>query len=252
MSKILWSSTIIEVPSEMVTYTPKGKVSVKKTLTKMNNIATSQKKPAIKIIPSPDNKVHVVEGKQWDPNELQETLKKVNKMEAKNKGRVLSTAPKIFASKVATRARELVKKKARPKHKPPSDLLTEDQFIDEFDTNHAGFAFEQYNPKGFKALESLLTKLEKKEGYFHAFEALASGLYIPLPTVKKLVLKYGFRTVEEYMIEIARYVGEQVIIREVIVTNPFKTKLYKVLRFTSAENQQFKDDADYINRMQPY
>ena len=131
---------ILKIPSEMVTYTPKGKVSVKKTLTKMNNIATSQKKPAIKIIPSPDNKIHVVEGKQWDPNELQETLKKVNKMEAKNKGRVLSMAPKIFASKVATRARELVKKK-KPKKEPKkgqeesifesySDLRPEDvQFI---------------------------------------------------------------------------------------------------------------------------
>ena len=105
----------------MVTYTPKGKVSVKKTLTKMNNIATSQKKPAIKIIPSPDNNVHVVEGKQWDPNELQETLKKVNKMESKNKGRVLSMAPKIFASKVATRARELAKKKKEPKKEPKKE-----------------------------------------------------------------------------------------------------------------------------------
>ena len=118
MSKILWSTMIVKVPAEMVTYTPKGKVSVKKTLTKMNNIATSQKKPAIKIIPSPDNKVHVVEGKQWDPNELQATLKKVNEMEAKNKGRVLSMAPKIFASKVATRAKELVKKKEKPKKEP--------------------------------------------------------------------------------------------------------------------------------------
>ena len=115
MSKILWHTLTIKVPAEMVTYTPKGKVSIKKTLTKMNNIATSQKKPAIKIIPSPDNNVHVVEGKQWDPNELQETLKKVNKMESKNKGRVLSLAPKVFASKVATRARELVKKKKEPK-----------------------------------------------------------------------------------------------------------------------------------------
>jgi hypothetical protein len=67
----------------MVTYTPKGKVSVKKTLTKMNHISSSQKKPAIKIIPSPDNNVHVIEGKQWDPNELQARLKRANEMAAK-------------------------------------------------------------------------------------------------------------------------------------------------------------------------
>lgn len=125
MSKLLWHTLTIKVPAEMVTYTPKGKVSVKKTLTKMNNIATSQKKPAIKIIPSPDNNVHVVEGKQWDPNELQETLKKVNKMETKNKGRVLSMAPKVFASKVATRARELVKKKEEPKKEPKKEAKKE-------------------------------------------------------------------------------------------------------------------------------
>ena len=82
---------------------------------------------AIKIIPSPDNKVHVVEGKQWDPNELQATLKKVNEMEAKNKGRVLSMAPKIFASKVATRAKESVKKKEKPK-KEPKKKETEEIF----------------------------------------------------------------------------------------------------------------------------
>ena len=135
MSKILWSTMIVKIPAEMVTYTPKGKVSVKKTLTKMNNIATSQKKPAIKIIPSPDNKVHVIEGKQWDPNELQETLKKVNKMEAKNKGRVLSMAPKIFASKVATRAKELVKKKEKPKKEPkkePKKKETEESIFETY------------------------------------------------------------------------------------------------------------------------
>jgi len=125
MSKILWHTLTIKVPAEMVTYTPKGKVSVKKTLTKMNNIATSQKKPAIKIIPSPDNNVHVVEGKQWDPNELQETLKKVKKMESKNKGRVLSMAPKAFASKVATRARDLAKKKKEQKKEPKKETKKE-------------------------------------------------------------------------------------------------------------------------------
>ena len=62
MSKILWHTLTIKVPSEMVTYTKKGKVSVKKTLTKMHNLARSQKQPAIKLIPSPDNKVHVVQG----------------------------------------------------------------------------------------------------------------------------------------------------------------------------------------------
>ena len=108
MSKILWHTLTIKVPSEMVTYTPKGKVSVKKTLTKMNHISSSQKKPAIKIIPSPDNNVHVIEGKQWDPNELQARLKRANEMEAKNKGRVFSSSKKRFETTVKKHARTLV------------------------------------------------------------------------------------------------------------------------------------------------
>ena len=108
MSKILWHTLTIKVPSEMVTYTPKGKVSVKKTLTKMNNIARSQKQPSIKIIPSPDNQVHVVPGKEWNVDDLQKATTKANELAVKNKGRVFTTSKKTFETKVKKHAEGLV------------------------------------------------------------------------------------------------------------------------------------------------
>ena len=108
MSKILWHTLTIKVPAEMVTYTKKGKVSVKKTLTKMHNLARSQKQPAIKLIPSPDNKVHVVEGKEWNVDDLQKATTKANELAVKNKGRVFTTSKKIFETKVKKHAVGLV------------------------------------------------------------------------------------------------------------------------------------------------
>jgi len=85
MSKILWHTIQIKVPSEMIELTKTGKVSVKKTLTKTFNISRSQKKPAIKLIPSNDNKVEIVNnGKEWDIDELKSRMTKAKQLEKKN------------------------------------------------------------------------------------------------------------------------------------------------------------------------
>ena len=55
MSKVLWHTLTIKVPSEMVEITKTGKVSIKKTLTKMNNISKSNGYPSIKLVESLDN-----------------------------------------------------------------------------------------------------------------------------------------------------------------------------------------------------
>ena len=99
MSKILWHTLTIKVPAEMVTFTPKGKVSVKKTLTKMNNLARSQKQPVIKLVPSPDNKVHVVQDKEWNVDDLQKATTKANELALKNEGRFFSTTKKKIRRK---------------------------------------------------------------------------------------------------------------------------------------------------------
>jgi hypothetical protein len=107
MSKVLWHTMIIKVPVEMVDFTPKGKVSVKKTLTKMGSIAKSQKKPSIQIMPSKDGEVHVIEGKKV--SELKDTMKKVKELEKKNKGRdIFAKETESFSTKVKKYARNLV------------------------------------------------------------------------------------------------------------------------------------------------
>ena len=59
-SKKMWSTIEIKVPSEMVEYNKKGKIMIKKTLTKTFNISKFQKKPAIKLVPTDSNKVEIV------------------------------------------------------------------------------------------------------------------------------------------------------------------------------------------------
>ena len=86
MSKTLWHTIQIKVPAEMVELTKTGKISVKKTLTKTFNISRSQKQPAIKLIPSHDNKAHIVnDGKEWNIDELKSRMAKAKQMQNKNK-----------------------------------------------------------------------------------------------------------------------------------------------------------------------
>ena len=69
----------------MIELTKSGKVSIKKTLTKTLNISRSQKTPAIKLIPSNDNKPHIVnDGKEWNIDVLKERMAKARAMRKKN------------------------------------------------------------------------------------------------------------------------------------------------------------------------
>jgi len=113
MSKVLWHTMTIKVPSEMVEITKTGKVSIKKTLTKMNNISKSQGYPSIKLVSSSDNKPHIItDGKEWNINQLKANLKKANELATKNKGRKLSThtSQNKFKSNVKEHASYLVRK----------------------------------------------------------------------------------------------------------------------------------------------
>ena len=113
MSKVLWHTMTIKVPSEMVEITKTGKVSIKKTLTKMNNISKSQGYPSIKLVKSFDNKPHIItDGKEWNIEQLKTTLNKSNELAKKNKGRKLSTHETLnkFKSNVKEHASYLVRK----------------------------------------------------------------------------------------------------------------------------------------------
>jgi hypothetical protein len=125
MSKTLWHTIQIKVPAEMVELTKSGKISVKRTLTKTFNISRSQKQPAIKLIPSSDNKAHVVnDGKEWDLDELNSRMAKAKALENKNKNKNVFE-PEIkqmmnlnkFEGNIIKRARELGQAKKEKKEK---------------------------------------------------------------------------------------------------------------------------------------
>ena len=86
MDKILWSTITIKVPPQMVNITKKGRVTVGNTLTKTNNISKREKMPSIRLIPSEDNRPHIIaNGKEWNVNELKARMKVANDLAKKNK-----------------------------------------------------------------------------------------------------------------------------------------------------------------------
>ena len=137
MSKTLWHTIQIKVPKEMVELTKSGKVSVKKTLTKKLNISSSQKTPAIELIPSNDNKPQIVnDGKEWNIDVLKERMAKARAMRKKNinKNVVEPVVKKMdnlnkFEGNIIKRARELGAKKIE------ADIKNKEKTV--------GYSFEQ-------------------------------------------------------------------------------------------------------------
>jgi len=86
MDKILWNTITIKLPPQMVNITKKGRVNIGNTLTKTNNISKRQKMGSIRLLPSEDNKPHIIaEGKEWNVNELKARMKVANALAKKNK-----------------------------------------------------------------------------------------------------------------------------------------------------------------------
>jgi len=122
MSKTLWHTIQIQVPKEMIELNKSGSISIKKTLTKTFNISKSNKIPAIKLIPSNDNKAHVInDGKEWNVDELKARMAKVRAMKKNNENKNIfepnvKKMNKVLESKIIKRARELGEtKKEAPK-----------------------------------------------------------------------------------------------------------------------------------------
>ena len=119
MSRTLWHTITIKVPSDMVELTKKGKISIKKTLTKTMNISKSQKQPSIKLVPTHSNKAEIVnQGKEWDVKELNESMVKANQLSEKNKDKDIFTINshsklKQFKKNVKERAIDLVEEKKK-------------------------------------------------------------------------------------------------------------------------------------------
>jgi len=134
MSKILWHTMTIKVPSEMVEYNEAtGRVSVKKTLTKTLNISKSKKIPAIKLVRADVDKPEIVNpGKKWDVEELKETIKKAKKTGDEKyikKIREKYNRKKELGKAIVKKAKELV---ARKKEERANKILSDaDKLIEE-------------------------------------------------------------------------------------------------------------------------
>jgi len=106
---VLWHTLTIQVPKDMITFTRTGRVSVRPTLTKLNNLSKSQGKTAIRLMKSPDDKAHIItDGKKYTHQELKGNLRQVDLMERVNKRKVRS---KVFATNTKKHAEALVDRK---------------------------------------------------------------------------------------------------------------------------------------------
>ncbi len=86
MSKVLWKTVKIDVPKEMIDISKSGKVIIKNTLTKSNNVSKSNKEPSI-IIKAKDIDKPTIEntGKIYNIKDLKERVKKANDLSKKTK-----------------------------------------------------------------------------------------------------------------------------------------------------------------------
>lgn len=125
-SKKMWSTIEIKVPSEMVEYNKKGKIMIKKTLTKTFNISKFQKKPAIKLVPTDSNKVEIVhEGTDFKKEE--KPIEKIEKdiivsMEPNKKVKIKN--PVVENNIVSIEPNKRVKLRVpKPKTYPIEDII---------------------------------------------------------------------------------------------------------------------------------
>ena len=75
MDNILWNTITIRVPQNMLHYTPLGKITLKKSLTPLNNVSKARRIPSINLVPSPDNKIQVIsQGNTYTQDALRQRL----------------------------------------------------------------------------------------------------------------------------------------------------------------------------------
>ena len=75
MDKILWNTITIRVPENMIHYTPTGRITLQKSLTRLNNVSKRRRIQSINLVPSADNKVQVIsQGNAYTPDALRQRL----------------------------------------------------------------------------------------------------------------------------------------------------------------------------------
>jgi hypothetical protein len=112
--------------------------------------------------------------------------------------------------------------------------MTEDQFVEEFDTPYASTALFQHNQKSYEALEKLIEKQVKKDGFIDIDLLLSKGVQIPISTVKKLVMKYGLIKTFNYTIDLLKSINRniKVVYADELTTNFNKSRTFKILNLS--------------------
>lgn len=188
MSNLLWNTLEIKVPATMLELTKMGRVTIKNTLTKTKNISRSQKTPAIKLVPSKLNHIEIVnKGKEWNIDELRQTMKKSNELAKKNKGRSLKKSNKellkdnkfikdIKQTVIDSKERKKIYKiKAiTDKYLNPLMFTTSRDFkITTFETED-GYIFYFNNKKDYETAKHVIT-----ESTYHNKKNVLEWLYYP-------------------------------------------------------------------------
>ena len=271
MSKTLWNTIKLEVPRELVNITQKNKVLVKKSLTKSNSIAKSNKEQSIKIIPGDVNKPKIInDGKEWNIEELKIRMKKAKDLTKKNEGKVLKKKSdnkiikdyvKMIDDKINTTKEETLqhmkkeRKKKLIKEEPiklmvkkvksvtkenkenkdeSNDKLTDEQIVvNGWDTENNNIIFYQYDEKAYKNIENTIINENKLN--HHIFT----------PDLLSFTKKYNDKIIKQYStnknykegMDIL-YKGLYNIIDNIIDSNNLKMK-------TGSPVDVFKDRRDY-------
>ena len=124
--KKLWNTITIKVPEEMVEYNKKGKILIKKTLTKTFNISKFQKKPAITLIPSDSNKIEIVNQGTDLNNKEEQSIKKIIVPIETNKKVKIRKPKTILSDNFENQIIVPIEPKMRVKIKKLTTILPED------------------------------------------------------------------------------------------------------------------------------
>jgi hypothetical protein len=130
-----------------------------------------------------------------------------------------------------------------------NSALTEDQFVNDFDTVAAAVVLFQHNPTAYANLEKLIDKEIKRNGAIDIDLLLSKGVQIPLQTVKKLVLRYGIIHTYKYTYDLLKLMNGDVtaVYADEIKDNYNKSRTLKALSLTKKEmNEVKKEDEDAV------
>ena len=121
-----WHSIVIKIPSEMITKTKSGRVSLRKTLTNLGSLSTSNKMKSIKLVSSNVDTPEIIENGVMTTidNERGPKIIKVKKQKVKMDMDAYNKMNKQYEELIATKISDLPKRmKTSKDHKAIIDRI---------------------------------------------------------------------------------------------------------------------------------